>query len=137
MFITTISFLGIYPEPFLTWRDVTKIKATDLITFDSTTLVLGIAGFPHLLDFDLVDNKVYFMDNPHICRANLDFESQKEIVAEKVFARDIVIDWIGRRIFWTTINQNDIKTMDLSGSEKRIFISTQTPDLIALDPIAG
>ena len=134
--MSTISFLGIYPEPFLIWRDNTEIKATDLITFDSTSLVGGIRGFPYLLDFDIVDNKVYFTANPHICRANLDV-SDKEIVAKDVLPRDIAMDWIGRRIFWTTNNQNDIKTMDLAGNDKRVLISTQMPEFIALDPIAG
>ena len=77
-----------------------------------------------MIDFDTVDYQVYFINSPHIWRVNLD-GSGKKIVAENVLPQDIAIDWIGRRVFWTTLHQNDIQTINLDGSEKRVFVSTK------------
>ena len=118
------------------WANDTGVLATDFATFGSTLLIGGLKRCYSMMDFDIVDYKFYFVNDPHICRANID-GSGKNIFAANVFPRDIAIDWIGRRLFWTTINQNDIQTINLDSSERRVFISTKTPVFIALDPIAG
>ena len=130
--------LGVYPEPFLLWRSRNGIQASDLTTFDSTLLVGGLASSIYSLDFDSVDNKVFFINFTHISRAHFDCSGTK-IVAENVKPRNIVVDWIGRRILWTSVGQSHVKTMRLDGGERRIFIRNVSymPDLIALDPIAG
>ena len=131
-------FLGVYPEPFLLWRTPNGILASDLTTFDSRLLVGALARSRPSLDFDRVDNKFYFINSTHIYRANFD-GTGKKIVAENVKPRNIAVDWIGRRLFWTSVSQNDIKMMWIDASERRVFINTifYKPDLIALDPITG
>ena len=89
-----------------------------------------------MMDFDIVEYNFYFINSPHICRANLDGSGNK-IVAANACPRDIATDWIGRRLFWTTRDQNDIQTINLDSSERRVFISAKIPVFIALDPIAG
>ena len=77
---TQLIFLGIYPEPFFIWRNDTAVLATDFTTFESTLVVDGLKRWPVFMDFDIVDYQVYFINSPHICRANFD-GSGKKIVA--------------------------------------------------------
>jgi hypothetical protein len=131
-------FPEIYPEPFLLSRITTGILATDLTTYDSTLILADRIAehYLNMLDVDTVDKKVYFISSSHIYRVNFD-GTGKEMVLENSYPRDIAIDWIGRRIIWSSINQNKINIAGLDNNEKRELISTWNPVYIAVEPIAG
>ena len=127
-----------YPEtPFLLSRFATGIVVTDLTTFYSAPILTdGISESPYfMLDVDTVDEKVYFINSSHIYRANFD-GTGKEMFLENSYPRDIAIDWIGRRIIWSSINQNKIDMAGLDSNERRELITTRKPEYIAVEPIA-
>jgi hypothetical protein len=51
------------------------------------------------MEFDTVDNKLYFADNNGISRANFD-DMCAEVILQNISVRDMAIERLKRRIFW-------------------------------------
>jgi hypothetical protein len=85
------------------------------------------------MDIDTVDNKLYIADNNSISRVNLD-DMCVEVILQNVSVRDMAIDWLARRLFWTEYLENRIFVADLGDKKKSVFIKrTSYPSGIAFD----
>ena len=128
--------LGPYPKPFLFIMSKNKVKAIDLLTFDTAHVVRGLAN-PISMAIDPVDQKLYFRNGTDIVRSRVD-GTDIEVILKKANPVDMTIDWIRRRIFWTRLNKRKILVANLNGKDKRVIRLTQdNPRFIAVDPIAG
>ena len=113
-----------------------EIKSTDLLTIDTTNVVLGLK-FGNSLAIDNVDKKLYFENATKILRSDLD-GTNTEIVFENADPSAMTIDWLRRHIFWTRYVKKNILVANLNGNDERILKRTQYwPDYIAVDPIMG
>ena len=103
----------------------------------ATDVVIGGRGGSSAIAIDTVEMKLYFEDNKKISRAHFD-GTGIEVVIKDVNIYDMAIDWIGRRIFWTTSSDQHIFKANLDGHGRREQISTITrPRGIAVDPTSG
>jgi DNA-binding beta-propeller fold protein YncE len=112
-------------------KSKSEIHAIDLTTLDTTVIIGGIAG--RTMDIDTVDNKLYIADNNSISRVNLD-DMCVEVILQNVSVRDMAIDWLARRLFWTEYLEKQIFVADLGDKKKSVFIKrTSYPSGIAFD----
>ena len=81
--------------------------------------------------------KLYFENNSHISRAHNN-GTNVEVIIKNANAEKIVIDWIGRRIFWTESSSKRISVADLDGKERRVLANTiKSPRDIEIDATTG
>ena len=81
--------------------------------------------------------RLYFENNSHISRAHSN-GTNVEVIIKNANAEKIVIDWIGRRIFWTESSSKRISVADLDGKERRVLVNTiKSPRDIEIDATTG
>ena len=81
--------------------------------------------------------KLYFETNNHISRAHINV-TNVEVIIKNANAEKVVIDWIGRRIFWTKYLSKRIFVADLDGKERRVLTTTiERPGDIEIDATTG
>ncbi len=87
---------------------------------------------------DIKNEKLYFEDNNGISSANLN-GTGVEVIIKNANVHKMAIDWIGRRIFWTQSNLNEISVASLNGKERRLLIQTSPyqPFGLSVDPTVG
>ena len=89
------------------------------------------------IGIDTVEMKLYFENNSHISRAHIN-GTNVEAIIKNANAEKIVIDWIGRRIFWTEYSSKRISVADLDGKERRVLANTiKSPGDIEIDATTG
>ena len=89
------------------------------------------------MEFDTVDNKLYFADNNGISRANFD-DMCAEVILQNISVRDMAIERLKRRIFWVEYLKKKIFVSDLNVTKRRVVIDTANyPSSIAVDPLVG
>ncbi|XP_046863592.1 uncharacterized protein LOC124457372 isoform X3 [Xenia sp. Carnegie-2017] len=96
-----------YPKPYLIIMSFDKVYTVDSITGDIHVSSINGSSknkFDHAsryndIEIDVVENVLYYIDDKDIKRGNFDL-TRNEIFAKNVSARDITVDWIGRRIFY-------------------------------------
>lgn len=145
-----LSSLGPYPEPYLFTTFKSDIHVIDLLTIDKTVVFRRTEGFRSIvkrapadiqrfgMDIDTVNMKLYFGDGNDIYRTNYDGTGVKVVLKNADVFR-MVIDWIGRRLFWTEGQlKSRIFVAKLNGKEKRTLITTLNSAFgIAVDPTVG
>ncbi|XP_077998826.1 uncharacterized protein LOC144451797 [Glandiceps talaboti] len=88
-------------------------------TLEYVPLPLTDIGNPIALDFDYVDNKVYWTDvlSKTITRASLDGSDREVILSVDIDVPDgIACDVVNRRIYWTDTGTDRIERANLDGS---------------------
>ena len=81
--------------------------------------------------------KLYYETNSHISRAHIN-GTNVEVIIKNANAEKIVIDWIGRRIFWTESSSKRISIADLDGKERRVLANAiERPRDIEIDATTG
>ncbi|VDI30227.1 low density lipoprotein receptor-related protein 5/6 [Mytilus galloprovincialis] len=122
----------------------TDLRRISLDTPDYTDVVLELTNVQHAIaiDFDPVDNQVYWTDDEvhAIWRANIDGTGQEKVIANHLMHSDgIAVDWIGRNLYWTDTGTDRIEVSRLNGTSRRVLIAEdlEEPRAITLDPISG
>ena len=106
-----------------------------MLTLDTSVVISGLAH--GAMDIDTVGKKLYFCSGHGILRANFD-GSRVEAVVQRAEPLVVMVDWEGRRIFWTSVVNNEISTATLNGKEKRVLRTAENqPCYLAVDPIEG
>ena len=86
---------------------------------------------------DKAEMKIYFRNGSSISRANLD-GTGVEVFLENADIWHVEIDWITRRLFWTTWTDERIYVMSLHNKKKRQLTETGFDNNdIAVDPTVG
>ena len=107
-----------------------------MLTHD-TTVVIRELNDNYGIAIDTVEMKIYFKDGVSISRANLD-GTGVEVFLQNAAVWKMAIDWIGRRIFWTTGFNGLIYVIQMDGKRKRALTKVRSSKFsIAVDPIVG
>ena len=110
-----------------------EIHAIDSLTH-RTGIFRGVTD-GNAIAIDTMEMKLYFDDNDNILRAGVDGIGV-EVVMKDANVNKMTIDWIGRRIFWTS--RDRIFVANLDGQKKTVLTNTYTnPQSIAVDPTSG
>ena len=136
--INVFHFLEPYPPPFLYTISKNEIKAIDLLTVNTTDVVRALKYDDRMsITVDAVEKRLYFRNGSDLVKSRLD-GTNTEIILKQAEPKDMTIDWIGRRIFWTQRIQRKILVANLNGKEKTVVKRTNfRPWSIAVDPILG
>ncbi|CAB4044871.1 Hypothetical predicted protein, partial [Paramuricea clavata] len=127
-----------YPKPYLFINELNSgIHAIDLLTHDKTGVIRGLKE-NRAMAIDTVEMKIYFRNGSSISRANLD-ATGVEIFFKIDYVRTMVVDWLGRRLIWSTTSTNDwIFVMNLNRKGKRALTKERAWNFdIAVDPTVG
>lgn len=110
----------------------------DLITLDQKVVIDWLKTYEYGLDLDVKEEKLYFSNQKHIYKTNLD-GTAKETIIKNAPANDVAIDWRGGRIFWNDYAGKEIFAAALDGKEKRVVMESETSYMmhITVDPVAG
>ena len=76
------------------------------------------------MDIDTVEKRLYFQDGNSISKLNLDADICAEVIVKNAAARDLAIDWFGRRMFWTEYSKKRISAANLNGTSRHVLVKT-------------
>ena len=105
------------------------------------TNVLGGLDRAIPLGVDTVYNHIYFGEHTlgRIYRSNYDGSSKTLIMEDVKNVKGVAIDWIGRKLYWTTYKSETIEVATLDGKYRKVlvYVGLEYPRGMAVDPIAG
>ncbi|XP_046583534.1 low-density lipoprotein receptor-related protein 4-like isoform X2 [Haliotis rubra] len=121
----------------------------DLRRINLETLVPSVLlGAPHVssavaLDFDFLENKLYWTDVAKEAIFRADFDNKPSV--EEVSSTDVrtpdglAVDWINKHLYWTDTGFDRIEVSSLDGKMRKTLINTglDEPRAIVLDPNHG
>ena len=85
---------------------------------------------------DTVEMKLFFEDNYALTMRNINDVHLNEIITN-AFVKKMALDWIGRRIFWTS-SPNKISVANFDGNDRKVVTNTVGfPRGIAIDSLSG
>ncbi|XP_072019600.1 uncharacterized protein [Amphiura filiformis] len=118
-----------------------KIWAAPLDTLEFEALPLQNIDQPVAVDFDPVDQKLYWTDigRETISRAKLDGTEQEVVVGFLSSPQGLTIDVVTRHIYWTDTGVNRTERANLDGSGRRIILQDghDEPRAIVVDSAGG
>lgn len=133
---------GVQDLLFLVQR--TQISRISLDSPDFTTipLSLGKVKYAIAIDYDPVENFVYWSDEEvnAIRRARQDGSGHMDIITTGIQHPDgLAIDWLAKNLYWTDTGTDRIEVCRLDGSHRKVIISEHLdePRAIALAPSLG
>ncbi|XP_028272289.1 pro-epidermal growth factor [Parambassis ranga] len=129
------------PPPYLLVANLVDIRRINPDGTGDQTLVGGPRGTILALDYDPVQNTVYFASTSQktIEQVDLNGESRDILVSEGLDSPEgLAIDWIHRKVYWTDKSQSTVGCATLAGLYKETIVSTglEKPRGIAVHPQA-
>ena len=89
----------------------------------------------------MVQKHIYFGEHTlgRIYRANYDGSSVTLIMEDVKNVEGVAIDWIGRKMYWTTYKSETIEVATLDGAYRKVLIyaGLEYPRGMAVDPRSG
>uniref|UniRef100_A0A674AKN5 Epidermal growth factor n=1 Tax=Salmo trutta TaxID=8032 RepID=A0A674AKN5_SALTR len=129
------------PPPYLLFANIVNIRRVNLDGTGDQSLVEEPRGTVIALDYDPVQNKVYFASTvlKQIERADLDGRSREVLLTEGLDSPEgLAVDWVNRKLYWTDRGLSTIDRSTLDGFDRETIISKgiQKPRGIAVHPLA-
>ncbi|KAM3937480.1 pro-epidermal growth factor [Leptodactylus fuscus] len=127
------------PTPLLLFSRGNNILSIDI---DGTNLktIVGSAGPSALLDFDLQEERLYWLDpnRGSIQRIFLNKTKRERMRAAVQGATRFTVDWKNKNIFWSNQQKGTIEWTDMSGKKARTLLRGLVhPTFISVDPVEG
>jgi hypothetical protein len=133
--VVIVLYSAFHSEASLLIRSQSAITAIDLKTLNATHIIGGLGGAA--MDFNIIENKLYFQDGNGISTFKLNKERCVEVVVENASAYSLAIDWLKRRVFWADYIQKQIFVASLEKKKRHVIVNTtEKPYSIALDPLS-
>lgn len=94
------------------------------------------------LDFDYIEQRLYFVDNSvqKIMRMFINGTGVETIVWHNIlFADDLCVEWIGRKLYWGNSIDNKIFVSELNGTLQKSLVegNLSSPGALAANPFLG
>ncbi|MCI4378615.1 hypothetical protein PGIGA_G00218000, partial [Pangasianodon gigas] len=106
--------------------------------------VVNVARTAVALDYDKLDNRVYFTQSSGAGQSKISYislsspTSPATVVASDLGAPDgIAYDWINKRIYYSDYVNQTINSMAVDGSQRTLIAHVPRPRAIMLDPCSG
>lgn len=127
---------------FLVQRTLISRISLDSPDFTSFPLSLGRVRSPISIDYDPVEDFIYWSDEEQhaIKRSRQDGTSISDVVNTEIKHPDgIAIDWIARNLYWADSGSDRIEVCRLNGAYRRVLIhdSLEEPRDVAVAPTLG
>uniref|UniRef100_A0A4W6F6W9 Epidermal growth factor n=1 Tax=Lates calcarifer TaxID=8187 RepID=A0A4W6F6W9_LATCA len=129
------------PPPYLLVANLVDVRRINPDGTEDQTLVEEPRGTIIALDYDPVQNNVYFASTSRktIERIDLNGGSRDIVVSEDLNSPEgLAIDWVHRRMYWTDKSQSAIDCSTLVGLNRETIVSKglEKPRGIAVHPLA-
>ena len=95
---------------------------------------------PFALDYDKVEDRLYWTQNGQISRAFLNGSSQEAIIDENLYTTyGLAVDSVGRNLYWTNAGKSMLEVSKLDGSRRMALMTHNVyqPMDIILDVYRG
>ena len=95
---------------------------------------------PFALDYDKVEDRLYWTQYGQISRAFLNGSSQEAIIDENLYTTyGLAVDSVGRNIYWTNVGKSMLEVSKLDGSRRMALMThnVNQPTDIILDVYRG
>ncbi|XP_051944898.1 pro-epidermal growth factor [Xyrauchen texanus] len=129
------------PPPYLLFANVVDIRKINTDGTKNRRLLEEPRGTIIAVDYDPVENKVYFADKglKRIERASLNGGFREILFSTGLNSPEgVAVDWVNRKLYWTDRGLSTISRSSLNGLDREVFIDKdiQKPRGIALHPEA-
>ncbi|KAG8003818.1 Pro-epidermal growth factor, partial [Nibea albiflora] len=129
------------PPPYLLVANLVEIRKIHPDGTADQTLVEEPRGTIIALDYDPVQNNVYFASTSQktIERVDLNTGSRGVLVSDGLDSPEgLAIDWVHRRMYWTDKSQSSVDCSTLAGLNRETIVSKglEKPRGIAVHPLA-
>ncbi|XP_036934162.1 pro-epidermal growth factor [Acanthopagrus latus] len=129
------------PPPYLLVANLVDVRQINPDGSEDQTLVEEPRGKIIALDYDPVQNNLYFASTSQktIERVDLNGGSRDVLVSDGLDSPEgLAIDWIHRRMYWTDTSQSTVDCSSLAGLNRETIVSKglEKPRGIAVHPLA-